>query len=211
MQIRSRQELNFYLMADRMMNRGNFKPSVKDIAIDFIMPDYIMRFLKLMRLVSYYSSRGGMCKFIYYYYRYKYNRVSLKLGFSIGYNCFGYGLVIPHYGTIVVGQSNRIGNYAVLHTSTCISDNGKLIGDALYLSTGVKITSKLVLKDNISVGANSLVNKSNNNDNILIAGSPAQEIKNTPPWYIRDGQTYSSRVERIEALKLQMNIISKER
>ena len=130
-----------------------------------------------------------------------------ELGFSIGYNCFGYGLVIPHYGTIVVGQSNRIGNYAVLHTSTCISDNGKLIGNALYLSTGAKITSKLVLKDNISIGANSLVNKSNNNDNKLLAGSPAQEIKDTAPWYIRDGHTYSSRVERIEALKSKMNIL----
>lgn len=65
------------------------------------------------------------------------------MGITIVYNVFGYGLVIPHYGTIVVGESNNIGNYAVLHTSTCISSNGKIIGNGLYLSTGAKITSIL--------------------------------------------------------------------
>lgn len=204
MEICSKQELKFYLMADRMMNRGKFKPSFKDYILDFIMPDYIMRFLKLMRKVSYYSTRDGVGKYLCYYYKLKYNKISIKLGFSIGFNCFGYGLVIPHYGTIVVGRSNRIGNYAVLHTSTCISDNEKQIGNALYLSTGVKITSKIILGDNISVGANSLVNKSNLTGNVMLAGSPAKEIKTAEPWYIRDGQTYSSRVDMIENLKKQM-------
>lgn len=43
----------------------------------------------------------------------KYFRLSRKLGFSIGYNSCDYGLVIPHHGTIVVGNTNRIGPYAV--------------------------------------------------------------------------------------------------
>lgn len=63
----------------------------------------------------------------------------MKLGFTIAENVFGYGLVIPHYGTIVVGSGNRIGNYAVLHTSTCITAGKKNIGDGLYLSTGAKV------------------------------------------------------------------------
>lgn len=204
MEIHSKQELKFYLMADRMMNRGKFKPSLKDYVLDFIMPDYIMRFLKLMRKVSFYSTQRGLGKYLCFFYKMRFNKLSLKLGFSIGYNCFGYGLVIPHYGTIVVGRSNRIGNYAVLHTSTCISDNEKKIGDALYLSTGVKITSKLVLGDNISIGANSLVNKSNLKGNVMLAGSPAKEIKTAEPWYIRDGCAYSSKVNKIEILRKQM-------
>ena len=204
MEIRSKQELEFYLMADRMMNRGKFKPTFKEYILDFLYPDYIMRYLELMRKVSFYSTRSGIQKYLYYYYKLRFNKLALKLGFSIGYNCFGYGLVIPHYGTIVVGQSNRIGNYSVLHTSTCISDNGKKIGHALYLSTGVKITSKLVLGDNISIGANSLVNKSNIEGNVMLAGSPAKEIKTVDPWYIRDGQAYSSKVERIENLRKKM-------
>ncbi len=51
--------------------------------------------------------------------------LGMKLGYSIGYKCFSYGLVLPHYGTIVVGNSNRIGKYAVLHTSTCITAGKK--------------------------------------------------------------------------------------
>lgn len=63
--------------------------------------------------------------------KWRFFRLSRKLGFSIGYDVFDYGLVIPHYGTIVVGNTNRIGPYAVLHTSTCITDTGRRIGQAL--------------------------------------------------------------------------------
>lgn len=51
-----------------------------------------------------------------------------------------YGLVIPHHDTIVVGNTNRIGPYAVLHTSTCITGTGRKIGKGLSLSIGAKIT-----------------------------------------------------------------------
>lgn len=146
---------------------------------------------------------GGV-KYAYYYALY--NRISKKLGFSIGYNVFGYGLVIPHYGTIVVGGNNRCGNYCVLHTSTCITGNGKVIGDALYLSTGAKVTSKVVLGDNVSVGANSVVNKSVIDGNVMIAGAPAKVIKSTVAWYIRDGESFSSKVNAIENLRQKMKL-----
>ena len=123
----------------------------------------------------------------------------MMLGFSIGCDTLGYGVKIPHYGTIVIGESNRIGNYAVLHTSTCISDNGKIIGDGLYLSTGAKITSKIKLGNNISIGANSLVNKDCEQDNVLLGGMPAKVIRQEDAWYIRD--SYEDRVEMIEKLK----------
>lgn len=135
-----------------------------------------------------------------------YHRLGKRLGFSIGYDVFGYGLVIPHYGTIVVGGTNSCGNFCVLHTSTCITSNGKVIGNALYLSTGAKITSKLTLGDNISVGANSVVNKSFTESNIMIAGAPAKYIKNTDAWYKRDGSKYTDRVNAIEQLKRDLNL-----
>lgn len=62
-----------------------------------------------------------------------------------------YGLVISHYGTIVVGNANRIGPYATLHTSTCISDTGRRIGKGLLLSADAKITGVEVLGDHIVV------------------------------------------------------------
>lgn len=139
------------------------------------------------------------------YHRIRFRKLGIKLGFSIGTESLGYGAIIPHYGTIVVGGSNRLGNYAVLHTSTCISDNDKLIGDALYLSTGAKITTKVTIGDNVTVGANSVVNKSFGS-NILIAGTPAKEIKETIAWYIRDGESFQKKVHQLEDLKRVMNL-----
>ncbi len=112
---------------------------------------------------------------------------------------FGYGLVIPHHGTIVVGGSNRIGNYAVLHTSTCISDKECTIGDGLYLSTGAKITQKVILGDGVMIGANSVVNKSFGG-NVLIVGAPAKEKSFRTIWY-SDEPIYMERITRIQDLR----------
>lgn len=127
----------------------------------------------------------------------KQRRLGVKLGWSITAESLGYGLLLPHYGTIVVGP-NHIGNYVVLHTSTCITGNMKTIGDALYLSTGAKITSKVVLGDNITIAANSVVTKSFLNGNVILAGMPATELKASEPWYIRDGSMFTERVRRMK-------------
>ena len=205
--INSRKELKFYLMADRMMNRGNFKRTVTQRFKNLILPDNIMKYLIHMRKTSFYlSSNSSIDKLIGYYHMIRYIKLGRKLGFSIGYDSCGYGLVIPHHGTIVVGGSNRIGNYTVLHTSTCISDNKKIIGDALYLSTGAKMTSTVILGDNVSIAANSVVNKSFKEGNCLIAGAPAVYKKAEGPWYERDGEYYSNLVKKCELLKLEMDL-----
>lgn len=203
MDIKTKKQLKFAIASDYMMNRGVFKPTLKMKLINIIMPDSIMKFLVSMRKVNYYSSRGGILLIIN---KIRLKRVSVKLGFSIGTNVFGYGLVIPHYGTIVVGSSNRIGNYSVLHTSTCISDNGKIIGDGLYLATGAKMTSKVILGNNISIAANSVVNKSFKEDNILLAGSPASIKASTDAWYVRDGEMYADKVRKIEELRIKYGL-----
>lgn len=45
---------------------------------------------------------------------YKVAKLGVKCGFSIGQNSLGYGVVIPHYGTIAINSETRIGNYAVI-------------------------------------------------------------------------------------------------
>lgn len=203
--INSRKELSFYLKADRMMNRGSFSLSIRERVKECFIPDYIMDFLSAMRHVSYYSKKrwGGVFKF---FWLVRFKRLSLKLGFSIGPDAFGYGLVIPHYGTIVVGGSNSIGNYAVLHTSTCIVDLNSIIGDGLYLATGAIISCRVVLGDNVTIGANSVMNKFNEQNNVLFVGAPAYVKQGTNPWYLRDGERFLLRVQRVENLKKRMSI-----
>lgn len=204
--INSKKELNFYIAADCMMNLGKFKLSIKDRIIDLFFLKYQIRYLKLLRKCQYYKYSNVLFNRIRYaYFYYRLTRLSVKLGYSIGVDTLGYGVTLPHYGTIVIGNSNRIGNFAVLHTSTCITDNGKIIGNALYLSTGVKITSKVILGDNISIGANSLVNKSFIEGNCMIAGAPAIKKKEAVAWYVRDGEIFFNRVMAIEKLKDSLN------
>ena len=194
-------------MADRMMNRGSFKITLMQRLKSLIVPDIIMKYLSHMRKTSYYMSRNSyVSRLVGLYHMSRYTRLGLRLGFSIGYDVFGYGLVITHHGTIVVGASNRIGNYAVLHTSTCISDNNKVVGNALYLSTGAKMTSTLILGDNVSVAANSVVNKSYKDGSCLIAGTPAVFKKAEVAWYNRDGEYYTNLVNKCESLKKEMGL-----
>ena len=99
------------------------------------------------------------------------------MGFTIAEIVFGYGLVIPHYGSIVVGSGNRIGNFAVLHTSTCITAGKKNIGDGLYLSTGAKVLGDIELGNFITIGANAVVNKSEEGNCFLIRNPPEKKRK----------------------------------
>jgi len=136
----------------------------------------------------------------------KYNRLGLKLGFSIGADSFGYGLVIPHHGTIVVGGSNKIGNYAVLHTSTCITAIARTIGDGLYLSTGAKLTTKDDIGNGVTIATNSVVTKGCPGGYALLAGMPAEKKADRKIWYEQENGGYLNRVIKIEKLRKTMKI-----
>lgn len=199
MGIASKEDLKFYISADLMMNRGYFRCSAKKKLVNLLFPDRIMDYLKVLRKTEYYINTGKTRSLGYGLARARLSSLGMKLGFSIAPNVFGYGLVIPHYGTVVVGAGNHIGNFAVLHTSTCITAGQKTIGDGLYLSTGGKIIGDITLGDNISVAANGVVNKSFADANQLLVGVPASVKREQPVWYIKDGEKYHSRVEKINA------------
>lgn len=188
-------------MADRMMNRGCFKKTVKDRIRELVLPDYTMQYLVYMRKANFYTHQhGGLAKIVGAYYKLKQRKLGIKLGFSIANDVFGYGLVIPHYGTIVVGGGNQIGNYAVLHTSTCITNGHKVIGDGLYVSTGAKLTSTEHLGDNVMVAANSVVAKSIEESNVLLVGMPAVVKNHQGPWYNKE-ERIRNKVLKIEQFK----------
>lgn len=127
-----------------------------------------------------------------------FRRLSLKLGFSIPPNVFGPGLRIPHYGTIVVNHHAQVGACCVLHTGTCIAGTeSKTIGNALYLSTGAVIGGKIILGDNVTVGANAFVNRSFPEGNALLAGTPANQVQTRTCWYDREGDEYKQRAQAV--------------
>ncbi len=58
--IRDKRELEFYIQADLMMNRGCFKKNLITRIKELILPDYTMNYLRYVRKAYYYSGGGGV-------------------------------------------------------------------------------------------------------------------------------------------------------
>ena len=207
--IQSKCELLFYIAVDRIMNGRPAKRTLKEMLGDYLSCDVrgvIIRYLRAMRTYAFYTNTTKKGQFFFMLrqsiWGRRFRKLGMQLGFSIGHNSLGYGVVLPHLGTIVVNGDSRVGNYAVLHTSTCIAGENK-IGDYLYLSTGSQIAGDIELGDGVSIAAHSLVNKSSG-DHVLLVGSPAEVKRNNYPlWVERDGETFVNRVRMVEQYRNQ--------
>lgn len=212
--IKSKKDLLFYIAADRIINGyspfRSFKTRMKETFLIGGGKTVIINYLRHLRRYAYYYN-NHKCLFSWNsimmaYEHYKVAKLGVKCGFSIGQNSLGYGVVIPHYGTIVINSGARIGNYSVIHTCTCVAGGNKIIGDGFYLSTGCQVVGSLRIGNGVTVAAHSLVNKSFDN-NVLIVGAPAViKRKDQPVWYNteRDRERYSKLIKEIEKLKKEI-------
>jgi len=81
-----------------------------------------------------------------------------------------------HYGTIIVNDKARIGKNCRIHANTNIGASGgkpgaPKIGDNVYIGPGVCIFGDIKIGNGIAIGTNSTVNKSFEENNIMIAGN----------------------------------------
>lgn len=180
--IQSKSDYKRYLEQDKKAMRLQ-SLSLSNKFLNFISPNLIWKFEKLLRKVEYYKNckNKGISKIYYYYLKYKFKKLSLKLGFSIPPNVFGPGLAIVHYGTIVINSNARIGENCRIHVCVNIGASGgslkaPQIGNNVYIAPGAKIFGDIKIADNIAISANTVVNKSFDEDGILIAGNPAKKI-----------------------------------
>ena len=125
-------------------------------------------------------------------YKLKYFIYSILCGFSIPINVFGKGLSIAHRGTIVVNGKARIGENCRIHACVNIGTvpgvNGvaPTIGDNVYIGPGAKIYGNISVASGIMIGANAVVNKSFDEENICIAGAPARKISDMGRFEIEE-------------------------
>ncbi len=117
-----------------------------------------------------------------------FKRLSVRLGFSVPFNVFEPGLVIVHYGLLVVNPSAKIGKNCRIHAGVNIGasagfkmDTDKVsyaptIGDNCYIGPGAKIFGPIKIGHNCVIGANAVVNKDFFEDRVTIAGIPATII-----------------------------------
>lgn len=177
--IQSRKDYKFYIDQDRK-NLGLGHYSLKE----WLFPNYIWKFQKLLRKVEYYSNTNQtlLGKAYLIFLRMKLRKLQLRLGFSIPINVFGPGLSIAHYGSIVINPNTRIGTNCRLHSSTNIGASGgdkkaPQIGDNVYIGPGAIIFGDIEIANNVTIGANATVNKSCQEEFVVLAGSPAKIVK----------------------------------
>lgn len=144
----------------------------------------IRKYVYLLRKDEYYtykSEENSLFKILSFYYRRR-NKLGCILGMNIPINTCGRGLLIYHSIGIIIHRNARIGNDCKLHGMNCIGNKGEnsglpIIGDRLDLGVGASIIGPIQLNDDIIVAANSVVTKSIVNSNVIVAGSPARELR----------------------------------
>lgn len=180
--IQSKLDYKRYLEQDSIALRLNTL-SMSAKLLNFVSPNKIWQFQKLLRKVEYYGNckSTGISKLYYFYLKYRFKKLSMKLGFSIPPNVFGPGLSIAHYGTIVVNSASKIGSNCRIHVCVNIGASGgqpeaPQIGDNVYIAPGAKIFGDITIPSNTAIGANAVVNKSFTEEHSMIAGIPAKVI-----------------------------------
>jgi serine O-acetyltransferase len=166
--IESKRDFLEYVMADMKAN------SVSDNIFKYF--NAIYKYLYCLRKVAYLSNTNK-CKLRIRLWQLLLNHYSVMTGITIGPNCFGKGLYLPHYGYVVVNPSARFGENCVVQCGVNVSESVSG-GDKLYLGAGCKLMIGVSIKTGTIVGANAVVTKSFDEENIVVAGIPAKKISN---------------------------------
>ncbi|TKD59114.1 serine O-acetyltransferase [Flavobacterium sp. ASW18X] len=181
--IDSKQAYLNYIKQDALARNEKYD-SFKDKIKQVLIPNPTWRFQKMLRKLEFLLNckNGFFWKLYLIFYRRRFNKLSQKLGYSIPPNVFGPGLCILHYGTIVVNSKASVGKNCRMEVCVNIgasggNPNAPKIGDNVYIAPGVKIYGDIKIGNNCAIAANSSVNKSFDEDGVLIAGSPAKKIK----------------------------------
>lgn len=101
----------------------------------------------------------------------------------------GYGLYIGHGGPIVINPTTKIGCNVNLSQYTTIGSNDGMaatIGDCVYIGPNVCIVEDVIIGNNATIGAGSVVTK-DIPDNATAAGNYAKVLNyNNPGRYIKN-------------------------
>ena len=148
----------------------------------FYEPSIVIVFL--YRLRKYISAKNIIIKLpiaiivepIYYF-------LTLLFGIHLPRSCdIGPGLLIHHFGGIVLNPQTKIGeNCTIRHNVTIgnrkTNNDVPVIGNNVDIGVGAVILGDIIIEDNVSIGANAVVLKSVPKNHIAV-GIPSRNIPN---------------------------------
>ena len=96
----------------------------------------------------------------------------------------GKGFRIYHYGTVIINSNAEIGDDCQIHGDVCVGNKGgesrfeaPKLGDNVDIGIGAKIIGGITIGNNIKIGANAVVTKSELRDGVTLVGAPAHIVK----------------------------------
>ncbi|WP_051577978.1 serine O-acetyltransferase [Sporolactobacillus terrae] len=117
---------------------------------------------------------------LYILARLRLNHYQYKYGIQIYPSSpIGDYLNIPHFGCIVVHNKAKIGHHCTIRHGVTIGRTSQGIpslGNFVSIGAGAKIIGPIKIGNNVTVGANAVVNR-DVPDNCVVAGIPARIIK----------------------------------
>lgn len=158
--------------------------SSKDFILEWLIrPEhyYIRRYTFFLRKEEIYIY-SRPCKPLAYWYKARKNRLGSRLGFIISAGCFGEGLQLEHYGSVIVNPKARIGKNCKIHGNCCIGSDGgypddsPVIGDNVDIGQGAQILGGIRIADNVRIGAGAVVVKDILTPGVTVVGIPAKSI-----------------------------------
>lgn len=158
---------------------------IKERILNFyIRPEryYIDRYLKYLRLEERYLIEKP-CNLLCYINKARKNRLGSKLGFIISAGCFGEGLKLEHYGSVIVNPKARIGKNCIIHGNCCIGSNGgypddsPVIGDNVDIGQFAQILGGIKIADNVKIGAGAVVVKDVLTPGVTVVGVPGHIVE----------------------------------
>lgn len=93
----------------------------------------------------------------------------------------GKGLMIEHFGGIVINGGTKIGDFCTISHGVTIGNKrpgggAPTIGNNVYICVGAKVLGEIIVGDNCIIGANAVVTRSISADSV-VAGIPGKVIK----------------------------------
>ena len=140
---------------------------------------YIRRYLLFLRKEEVYTF-SHRNKYLAYWFRSRKNRLGSRLGFIISAGCFGEGLKLEHFGSVIVNPKARIGKNCVIHGNCCIGskggypDDSPVIGDNVDIGQFAQILGGIQIADNVKIGAGSVVVEDILTPGLTVVGIPGK-------------------------------------
>ncbi|MEK4754784.1 hypothetical protein MKX72_19985 [Priestia sp. FSL R5-0597] len=188
MYIKSRQDLMEFLNYEKK-NYGRKNTKMPLICVRE--KSYLWKYNVLLRKSEYYTNTRKKIRSLIY--RAWLSHYQNQHQIHIPINTFDKGLRLMHLGPILVNAKVKAGKDIALHINTSLvaggsNDHTPVLSDNIVVGVGAVILGDVHLAKHIAVGANSVVNKSFDEENIAIAGAPAKKVSDNGRlnWNVKD-------------------------